>query len=297
MPTLFPKAIILGDGYRITSKTLGRNLEEDISITPHGIKDFGVHDIGDPRQGKRTPIDLVMEWGDNKDDLNNAVAWLRKQLGIAADDDDDEDRVDATGRPIVRIVADGLSKLATRAQEVLLAADVQFYERGGMLARPIIKEVSAFHDRTTKVAQLEPIDETYMRDKLSKIAIWERFDGKKKRWVSVNPPPETAPTILSRKGEWLFPSIAGVITTPTMRPDGSLLLSPGFDAATRLLLVAPPPMPSIPDNPTREDGLAAVALLEPIVGISIRRRSVKSGCVVGHDHAGGARCLLGDTGP
>ena len=40
---------------------LGRDLEEDLSISPSGVKDFGVHDLDDPRQGKRTPVDLVME--------------------------------------------------------------------------------------------------------------------------------------------------------------------------------------------------------------------------------------------
>jgi RecA-family ATPase len=49
--------------YRISSKVLGRDLEEDLSIAPTGIKDFGVHDMGDPRHGGRTPIDLLMEWG------------------------------------------------------------------------------------------------------------------------------------------------------------------------------------------------------------------------------------------
>src|SRR6516162_6258598 len=45
--------------YRISSRDLGRDLEEDLSIAPNGIVDFGVADMGDPRLGKRTPIDIV----------------------------------------------------------------------------------------------------------------------------------------------------------------------------------------------------------------------------------------------
>jgi hypothetical protein len=71
--------------------------------------------------------------------------------------------------------------------------------------------------------------------------------------------------VLARNGEWRFPSIAGVITTPTMRPDGSLLLEQGFDESTRLLLVEPPAMPPIPDNPTRDDALAALALIDKLL--------------------------------
>jgi putative DNA primase/helicase len=50
-----------------------------------------------------------------------------------------------------------------------------------------------------------------------------------------------------------------------MRPDGSLLTEQGYDEATGLLLVEPPPMPTIPDQPTREDALKALALLEDLL--------------------------------
>ena len=58
VPALFPAAVARKGavgGYRVLSADLGRDLEEDISITSRGIKDFGVYDMGDPREGKRTP--------------------------------------------------------------------------------------------------------------------------------------------------------------------------------------------------------------------------------------------------
>ncbi len=73
-------------------------LEEDISFSPEGIKDFGVHDMGDPRGGKRTPIDVVMEWhpdlkvpievivsGGAGAQFNDAVTWLWQALGHESD--------------------------------------------------------------------------------------------------------------------------------------------------------------------------------------------------------------------
>ena len=41
--------------WRISSQALGRDLEEDLSIHPDGVTDWGVWDMGDARQGKRTP--------------------------------------------------------------------------------------------------------------------------------------------------------------------------------------------------------------------------------------------------
>lgn len=81
VPALFKDAEKKGNGvYRVTSKALGRDLEEDLSISPQGIKDFGVHDLGDKRQGRRTPLDLVMEYGGAKN-LPQAVEWLGERLG------------------------------------------------------------------------------------------------------------------------------------------------------------------------------------------------------------------------
>lgn len=167
--------------------------------------------------------------------------------------------------PAIRIVSDGLSEVATLGERALKNSGVPIYQRSGALVYPIVTEVDASHGRRTKVAQLEKIETPYLRDQLRLNADWLRYDKRDKEWVPCNPPQETAVTILSRKGRWTFLTIAGVITTQTMRPDGSLLLQPGFDKATRLLLIDPPELPPIPERPTREDALKALELLEDLI--------------------------------
>jgi hypothetical protein len=66
--------------YRIPSRRLGRDLQEDLSIAPTGIVDWGIHDMGDARVGKRTPIDIVMEYGEAREVLP-AANWLCDKLG------------------------------------------------------------------------------------------------------------------------------------------------------------------------------------------------------------------------
>jgi hypothetical protein len=80
---LFPEAIAQGNGgYRVSSAALGRGLEENLSIHPQGIKDFGLHDQPDEtRQGKRTAVDLVMEYGGAANAMM-AARWLAEQLGL-----------------------------------------------------------------------------------------------------------------------------------------------------------------------------------------------------------------------
>ena len=81
VPDIFPAASSTSNGgYRVSSADLGRDLEEDLSFHADGIKDFGVHDMGDPREGRRTPIDIVKEHLHK--DFTEAVRWLAEKLGL-----------------------------------------------------------------------------------------------------------------------------------------------------------------------------------------------------------------------
>ena len=72
-------------------------------------------------------------------------------------------------------------------------------------------------------------------------------------------------TILDRSGSYPFPTVSGIITTPTLRPDGSILSVAGYDASTRLLLVAPPQLPTIPEKLTREHAKTALTLIDELL--------------------------------
>lgn len=75
VPALFgDKARAYQDGYRIASVDLNRRLQEDISILPAGIQDFG------EERGK-SAVDLVIDWGPATD-AQSAAVWLCGQLGI-----------------------------------------------------------------------------------------------------------------------------------------------------------------------------------------------------------------------
>jgi AAA domain len=85
VPELFPEAVPQGStgGYRVSSAALGRDLEEGLGITPQGITDWGLADQPgeEERQGKRTPIDLVIEHG-GAPNARAAAEWLAERLGI-----------------------------------------------------------------------------------------------------------------------------------------------------------------------------------------------------------------------
>lgn len=167
--------------------------------------------------------------------------------------------------PTIRVVGGFIDKTATEGEDALIASGKPIYQRGRSLVRPVMSEVPASKGRTTISAGLLGIDGAAMVDRLCQVAIWERYDARSKDWVRIDPPTKAAATILSRSGEWKFPPIAGVITAPTLRPDGTLLTAPGYDPITRLYHMADAGLDvrkHMPRNPTRPAALAALGDLQ-----------------------------------
>ena len=248
-------------------QVLGILLNPKNKVSAHYI------DQADPRRAALRTIQWIE---DHKDD---GAKGQDNDSGSAGADGERarSNTANPAGLPTIQIEDGELSSLATQGEKILIAAGVQIYQRGGKLVRPIIEIVDATRGRQTRVVQLKILDDVYLRDLLCRHARWEKYNVRTKKPVPVNPPSEVAQTILARTGDWRFPAIAGVISAPTMRPDGSLLTEPGYDETTRLLLVEPPAMPEIPNKPTRDDALQALALLEALLtGFSFSDETAKS---------------------
>jgi hypothetical protein len=92
VPQVFAKARQWRNGYRVRSKDMGRELEEDLQLTPDGIYDFG------EEQGM-SPIDVVMKWAGAGNTPKAAMLWLASALGLQV-----------AQRPRLRAVEGGLAK-------------------------------------------------------------------------------------------------------------------------------------------------------------------------------------------
>ena len=157
-----------------------------------------------------------------------------------------------------------IHEAASHSERALVRAGAPLYSRAGQLVRPVVDELPAADGGITKIARLRPVTVDALLDHLSRVADFGRFleSGKLKR---IDPPLAIAKTILARDGEWLFEPLAGVLTTPTIRPDGSLLIEPGFDPQTRILLRDPPAMPTLDESPTRDQAERALANIEALL--------------------------------
>jgi hypothetical protein len=133
--------------------------------------------------------------------------------------------------------------------------------------------------------QILEVEDYTLVELLTQAARWEKLDGRSGRWEQIDAPLKVATTYRQRKGHWRVPFLSAVIDAPTLRPDGSVLEVPGYDAATGLLLVEPEaPYPAVPSAPSREDALAALGrldqLLEGFPFVDKASRAVALSCIL-----------------
>lgn len=73
---------------------------------------------------------------------------------------------------------------------------------------------------------------------------------------------DIAKAILAKSGERGLPILSAVLTAPTLRQDGSLLIESGYDEASRLLLLREDPDAAVPVPPAATQAQAVAALVE-----------------------------------
>lgn len=131
------------------------------------------------------------------------------------------------------------------------------FRRNNSLARLTLDE----HRRP----YIETLSESAFRGCLARCCNFYR-NGFKNDHVAVPPPVDVVRDCLT-VGDWRFPALLGITEAPVIRPDGTLLIRPGFDDQTSLYYHPAPKLivPPIPENPTDDDLLAAVEVVtDPI---------------------------------
>lgn len=121
--------------------------------------------------------------------------------------------------------------------------------------------------RITDDARALPVGRDWLADHLDRVA----------EYYSVTPgdEPDAPPTektedapvwaaarIIAKDGERNLPALDAVVTAPTLRADGSILATPGYDATARLLLLSDrPELIAPPERPTLDQASAALGTL------------------------------------
>jgi hypothetical protein len=167
------------------------------------------------------------------------------------------ERMKAKARPDTMphvIVGANLELVADNAIEVLRQRG-GIYVRGRTLVEIVRDRANPdWLTRPEGAPVIVPIASARLREILSSAARWHHQDDDK----LIAPPLDIVATVIAR-GTWDLPAIEGVTDAPVLRADGSVLATPGYDAATRLYYEPGTNYPAIPE--TREAAEVALTTL------------------------------------
>lgn len=142
-----------------------------------------------------------------------------------------------------------------RAIQVLVLAENLFVRGGGLCY--VQPESGALGEAAAKLV-IRPVPPAHLSELLS-------VHGRCLRGEKEVPPPRWLPEMILARGSWPFRRLLAVVTAPVMLLDGNVLQTPGYDSQSGLLYVPNGEFPPVPQNPSREDALAALERLVEVV--------------------------------
>ena len=168
-----------------------------------------------------------------------------------------QDMLQADGLPGVVIANRPLRDMSGEVLKHLTHAKTPIYVRHGQLVRIQRKEDES--------PCIEPLSESAFKGILARSMNMVKLTAKGPTHIA--PPDVIVKDILSI-GRWPFPPLDTIIEFPVFRPDGTLIETPGYDPVTRLAYVPLPSLkvPAIPSEPTEEDVVNAMALIDEAIG-------------------------------
>lgn len=180
-------------------------------------------------------------------------------------------------RPEIVITHD-LSTVTDEAAKHL-ARDGEIYQRGGELVHVVTP--TPVSPGVARVPMIRALPLPTLRVRLSEIARWVKADAKGNyKRVAV---PDSVTHAVHTRGQWeRVRPLVGVVTAPTMRPDGSVLQAAGYDRKTGLLLWPSRAYVEVPEKPTRDDAIAAAeAVLDLVIDFPFATAEDKTAWLAG----------------
>lgn len=174
---------------------------------------------------------------------------------------------------VIRMQGGSLDENSTQAETVIGAHTRSFpfegiYRVGLSLVQPVRLEA----DREAKGVQrsagslvLSPVTANLIRRRLTKLVRFEKFDKRSDDWVRADCSDHLAKSVMEGVPWEPIPPLSGVVETPTLRDDGTLLLRPGYDERSSILFdPCGVSYPTIREEPSRENAIKALGLLRSV---------------------------------
>lgn len=128
-------------------------------------------------------------------------------------------------RPVaVMKLARGDAPRAVGALLERVRTDGVIYERAGLLVR-------------LADGELVVVEPAWLRTYLEQCFQFQTFDARSGVWRNADCPQDLVARVMAERGNWNVAKVAGIVTFPVMRPDGTIIARSGFDSDTHLLFL------------------------------------------------------------
>jgi putative DNA primase/helicase len=171
------------------------------------------------------------------------------------------------GPPLPKIIVVGgqRHRAADRGLAALYRAKAPFFNRSGELVRVTMAPVKDSEGRTFQVPAITPVPFAALARALGQCARWYRLNPQKVPFA-VDPPAPVVEMIAAMADRWKFPPLLGLIRTPTLRPNFTVLDRPGYDPQTGMFVdLGSLVMPRISDRPSRAEAETALKALVQVL--------------------------------
>ncbi len=143
---------------------------------------------------------------------------------------------ETSGLPAVRIIPGQLPRAIDGAEAALIAQEGHgLYRFGNSLVRVAWDDIRVSGGGSERSLRHSIVNAAGLIEGFAKVARFEKWSKTEENWVACDCPKQLAESYLARDGRWKVPPLLGVVTAPTLRPDGTLISRPGYDAATGLV--------------------------------------------------------------
>ena len=168
-------------------------------------------------------------------------------------------------RPVIQIVDGQRPRILDEVESALLTSGLPIFSRGNLLVEPVAETMLAADGRQTVAAQLCELCPDSLTNMAAEAATFQKYSRKHKGWIDIDPPVHIMRGMLTKARARKFPRVSGIITTPTLRSDGSLLNEPGYDPDTQLYLLPTFQLPPIPEQPSKDEARVALEKLTDLL--------------------------------
>jgi len=182
-------------------------------------------------------------------------------------------------RPTIMVDCD--ERQITDAAIEALKSDEAIFQRSGVLVQ-VVDDLApqSWIERPHDGPRIASIRLPRLRELLASCAVWLRESGEE---VQRCHPPDWAVKAVDARGQWAgIRRLSGVVESPVLRADGSVLQSPGYDPTTALVYRPGAQFPAVPDTLTVDDARGYTAeLLEVVEDFPFRSEAHRSAWLAG----------------